>query len=221
MSLASTSQDGQPSAKRKPSITACGRSCRLVRRKGHYFTIDMDDIEPSLQQHAPTNSGAELAPQACSSCRKQKRKCDKQLPSCGLCVRIGRLCDYVDDSRGPAPSSEEFSSLRQEVAELKNLLARGVAPTAQASNGHSNSNGSNSSSSNAAYTGISNGSYSNDGSPPSIFVRMLIIRVLAVGHTRFSRALRQWHAAISRIISVMLHCSTPESVFGSHVLDTR
>ncbi|KAH9818145.1 Fungal specific transcription factor domain [Teratosphaeria destructans] len=64
----------------------------------------------------------QLASSACASCRKQKRKCDKQLPTCGLCQRIGRICDYSDDARASAPSPEEFSQLRQEVAELKNLL---------------------------------------------------------------------------------------------------
>jgi hypothetical protein len=60
----------------------------------------------------------------------------------------GRVCDYSDDSRAPAPSPEEFSALRQEVAELKNLL-RGSAVAnslgnGSTSNGHSNgsSNGS-------------------------------------------------------------------------------
>ncbi len=123
------------------------------------------NIEPSFQQHQQhqqplpvSHAGVELAPQACSSCRKQKRRCDKQVPSCSLCVRIGRPCDYAEDVRGQAPSPEEFTALRQEVAELKNLLAAGRAPP---SNGHGGNGHS-------GHQSSSNGSYGNDDSPSNI-----------------------------------------------------
>jgi hypothetical protein len=66
-----------------------------------------------------------LAQQACASCRKQKRKCDKQLPSCGLCLRIKRNCDYnlEPPATSGAPSSEEFDELRRQVEELQAVLA--------------------------------------------------------------------------------------------------
>ncbi|KAI9760148.1 MAG: hypothetical protein M4579_001868 [Chaenotheca gracillima] len=60
------------------------------------------------------------APQACSSCRKQKRKCDKGLPACSLCVRMSRTCDYSEST--PPLSSDDFESLRQKVQELESRL---------------------------------------------------------------------------------------------------
>jgi hypothetical protein len=60
------------------------------------------------------------AHQACVSCRKQKRKCDKVLPACSLCTRLARHCDYRD-----APSSggsDDFVELRQKVQELEARL---------------------------------------------------------------------------------------------------
>lgn len=60
------------------------------------------------------------APQACLSCRKQKRKCNKALPACSLCERMGRVCDYSDAS--PAPTSEDFSALRLRLLELERRL---------------------------------------------------------------------------------------------------
>lgn len=88
----------------------------------------------------------QLAPQACGSCRKQKRRCDKQLPACGLCVRIGRVCDYQPDAGAGAPSAEDFATLRQQVADLHDLLRDrdlpAAHPLASLSNGHGNSNGS-------------------------------------------------------------------------------
>jgi hypothetical protein len=62
------------------------------------------------------------------SCRKQKRKCNKGLPACSLCERMGRLCDYSDAS--PAPTSDDFNALRQKLLELERRL-----------NGSSGSNG--------------------------------------------------------------------------------
>jgi hypothetical protein len=54
------------------------------------------------------------------SCRKQKRKCNKGLPACLLCTRMGRTCDYSDAS--PLPTSEDFSALRQKLLELESRL---------------------------------------------------------------------------------------------------
>ncbi|KAK0917039.1 hypothetical protein LTR02_000369 [Friedmanniomyces endolithicus] len=100
------------------------------------------NIEPSFHQHQQhqqalpaSHAGVELAPQACSSCR--------------------RLCDYAEDVRGQAPSPEEFTALRQEVAELKTLLAAGRALP---SNGHGGNGHS-------GHQSSSNGSYGNDDSP--------------------------------------------------------
>lgn len=60
------------------------------------------------------------AHQACLSCRKQKRKCNKALPACALCERMGRLCDYSEIT--PAPTSDDFNALRQKLLELERRL---------------------------------------------------------------------------------------------------
>jgi Fungal specific transcription factor domain/Fungal Zn(2)-Cys(6) binuclear cluster domain len=60
------------------------------------------------------------AHQACASCRKQKRKCDKLLPACSLCTRLGRTCDYHEAPS--SASSDEFVELRQKVQELEARL---------------------------------------------------------------------------------------------------
>ncbi|KAF2170076.1 hypothetical protein M409DRAFT_64442 [Zasmidium cellare ATCC 36951] len=113
------------------------------------------DIDGGPQdQHT---NGSALAPQACQNCRKQKRRCDKGLPICGLCSRIGRICDYSIDSQAAVPSSEEFASLRQKVADLESLLTRTATNNLSAtSNG---SNGSVPVGSNGSWgNGLSNGS---------------------------------------------------------------
>ena len=60
------------------------------------------------------------AHQACVSCRKQKRKCDKVLPACSLCTRLARRCDYRDAPS--SASSGDFVELRQKVQELEARL---------------------------------------------------------------------------------------------------
>ncbi|KAL6797920.1 hypothetical protein J3E68DRAFT_277218 [Trichoderma sp. SZMC 28012] len=49
------------------------------------------------------------APVVCLPCRKQKRKCDKALPRCSLCVRLCRECNYTEAA---PPNSEHLTLLR-------------------------------------------------------------------------------------------------------------
>ncbi|KIW19214.1 hypothetical protein PV08_03508 [Exophiala spinifera] len=60
------------------------------------------------------------APQACVACRKQKRKCDKVLPTCSLCARMARTCDYSEST--PLPSAEDFARMKQKMADLEARL---------------------------------------------------------------------------------------------------
>lgn len=60
------------------------------------------------------------ANQACLTCRKQKRKCNKALPACALCERMNRHCDYTDST--PPPTSEDFNALRMKLIELESRL---------------------------------------------------------------------------------------------------
>ncbi|KFY03880.1 hypothetical protein O988_01141 [Pseudogymnoascus sp. VKM F-3808] len=66
------------------------------------------------------NGEAPKASQACLSCRRQKRRCDKKIPACSLCERMNRACDYSDAS--PAPTSDDFNVLQQRVLELEGRL---------------------------------------------------------------------------------------------------
>lgn len=63
------------------------------------------------------------ASQACLTCRKQKRKCSKTIPSCALCERMNRHCDYSDSA--PPPTHEDFSALRIRIMELESRLNGG------------------------------------------------------------------------------------------------
>lgn len=82
-------------------------------------------VPPTSTHHAASARAQEdlsglRASQACIACRRQKRKCDKQLPSCALCLRMSRSCDYSDST--PTPNADDFALLRQKVAELESRL---------------------------------------------------------------------------------------------------
>lgn len=72
---------------------------------------------------ASEGSNAPRAHQACMSCRKQKRKCNKALPACSLCERMNRPCDYSEAT--PPPTHEDFNALRMKLIELESRLNGG------------------------------------------------------------------------------------------------
>ncbi|KAH7317136.1 hypothetical protein B0I35DRAFT_354453 [Stachybotrys elegans] len=56
------------------------------------------------------------AQQACSFCRRQKRKCDKLIPRCTTCRRVRRDCEYTLDRQ------DELDVLRTRVQQLERAL---------------------------------------------------------------------------------------------------
>lgn len=67
-----------------------------------------------------TQNGEQLAPHACNACKRQKRKCTKELPKCSLCARMSRECDYSNDTF--SLSGENAQALQNRISELENLL---------------------------------------------------------------------------------------------------
>ncbi len=85
-----------------------------------------------------SDSGESRAPQACQSCRKMKRGCDKTLPECTLCVRMKRTCKYEGGDLNPLPTPEDFHALQQKVSELESKLAPHGSDTGSGENRSSN-----------------------------------------------------------------------------------
>ncbi|KAH8676577.1 hypothetical protein BGZ60DRAFT_402881 [Tricladium varicosporioides] len=61
------------------------------------------------------------ADQACIACKKQKRRCDRAKPECGLCKRTGRVCGY-NDAPDPPPTAAAFAVLQRRLSELEERL---------------------------------------------------------------------------------------------------
>ncbi|POS78804.1 hypothetical protein DHEL01_v202793 [Diaporthe helianthi] len=76
-------------------------------------------------QETAMYSARSRAAQACATCRKQKRKCDKSLPSCSRCSSLHRTCDYSDPASpaaAPSASAEALASLQMKLAEIEARL---------------------------------------------------------------------------------------------------
>lgn len=71
---------------------------------------------------------ASFAAQACTSCRKQRRKCSKDLPSCILCLRLGRRCEYSTDQVLNRSAQDEIDYLRGKIKTLESRLAVSLQP---------------------------------------------------------------------------------------------
>lgn len=112
-------------------LRQCGRITASIARQ---FEGYMNDIENSKERQVPFLSqysinilhlysmDSSLRPlQTCLYCRKQKRRCDKQVPRCGTCRRAGRECEYSVDR------NEELVRLRTRVAHLETTLRRGAS----------------------------------------------------------------------------------------------
>ncbi|WWD00050.1 hypothetical protein V866_006958 [Kwoniella sp. B9012] len=59
---------------------------------------------------------------ACLRCISKKRKCDHAIPSCGLCMKAGHVCEYPTErqKRGPTAGSSKACEVR--VQQLENAL---------------------------------------------------------------------------------------------------
>ncbi|PTB46363.1 hypothetical protein M441DRAFT_63642 [Trichoderma asperellum CBS 433.97] len=68
---------------------------------------------------------------ACQNCRQRKRKCDRQIPRCGLCVRRGLDC-VMQVIKSADAQEGSIHSLEREIASLEAQLSRlqttGVEP---------------------------------------------------------------------------------------------
>jgi hypothetical protein len=57
----------------------------------------------SCQPASPTmEADADPVLYACAPCKKNKRRCDKRIPSCGSCLKLAILCLVISPSRRTA-----------------------------------------------------------------------------------------------------------------------
>lgn len=87
-----------------------------------------------------TPSSGPHADHSCLACRKLKRKCSKDVPTCSLCSRVGRECEYpsstssperrsVDASPAPSKSNSRWQTPRNLFTSRNHLFPAFATPT--------------------------------------------------------------------------------------------
>ncbi|KAL2838638.1 hypothetical protein BJY01DRAFT_250877 [Aspergillus pseudoustus] len=77
----------------------------------------------SLKRTADQLYPRKRAPIACNFCRRRKRKCDGQKPTCGLCSEAGAQCEYQETSHSrPVDVDAPAEEILQRLNQLENLI---------------------------------------------------------------------------------------------------
>ncbi|KUJ21315.1 uncharacterized protein LY89DRAFT_778882 [Mollisia scopiformis] len=72
------------------------------------------NVQPSTSPGARRNENLSTPVykfQVCSSCRRKKRKCNLERPSCSLCLENGWICEYRHMKKKPGPSKRSGSTV--------------------------------------------------------------------------------------------------------------
>lgn len=73
-----------------------------------YINIDGWAAPPDALEDMPSAA----AQQACVECRRKKAKCDRKLPTCGLCSKYTIACLYEKQYRTPLTRRYGFAQLQ-------------------------------------------------------------------------------------------------------------
>ncbi|PGH17460.1 hypothetical protein AJ79_01060 [Helicocarpus griseus UAMH5409] len=74
------------------------------------------ELPSQLQSVAPTEE------RACSSCRRRKLKCSRELPSCAHCLRLNTTCHYDHKKNKPGIKAGAVENLSRRVEVLEKAL---------------------------------------------------------------------------------------------------
>jgi len=90
------------------SLSCTSHPCRHDPR----FRNPPGSIHAEAMSTIDGNDHPERAEQSCASCKRLKRRCSKDLPTCLLCSRVGRRCDYTVGPLTPTRSDPDSSNTR-------------------------------------------------------------------------------------------------------------
>lgn len=71
----------------------------------HSKTLSPSDAEAANRPEGPPIGEDNLSLLACFSCKKRKVKCNRVVPVCSLCSKIGASCEYPTHAEKPGPKA--------------------------------------------------------------------------------------------------------------------
>ena len=84
------------------------RTAIVQDRIVHNFVVDaLIEARPLGAMETIGSGHSKRAEQSCASCKRLKRRCSKDLPTCQLCPRVGRKCDHSSTPSTPTRSGAE------------------------------------------------------------------------------------------------------------------
>ncbi|KAI6758556.1 hypothetical protein HG530_010796 [Fusarium avenaceum] len=87
----------------------------------------MSEGSPSQSPQVPSSSESDfglLSLFSCQLCRSRKLKCDKVLPICGRCAKVGETCEYPSGRKKPVINPAMRPRLRDMQSRIRDLEAR-------------------------------------------------------------------------------------------------
>ncbi|KAF4998665.1 hypothetical protein FGRMN_2991 [Fusarium graminum] len=81
----------------------------------------------SQSPRVPSSSESDfglLSPFSCQLCRSRKLKCDKAIPICGRCAKVGEKCEYPSARKKPVINPAMRPRLRDMQSRIRDLEAR-------------------------------------------------------------------------------------------------
>jgi hypothetical protein len=103
-------------------------SCPSLCPAPPHSSVYQTRVPPHARIMAGSRSPGGIAERACLTCRKQKRKCSRDLPVCTLCQRHRRTCDYPTDCSDPAGSAAPASHGHHQAASMIPGPVHGPSP---------------------------------------------------------------------------------------------
>lgn len=91
----------------------------------------MSEGSPSQSPQVPSSSESDLGLLSlfsCQLCRSRKLKCDKVLPICGRCAKVGETCEYPSGRKKPVINPAMRPRLRDMQSRIRRLKPSRQAP---------------------------------------------------------------------------------------------
>ncbi|KAH3671160.1 hypothetical protein OGAPHI_000871 [Ogataea philodendri] len=117
---------------------------------------------------------------ACNACKRRKKKCDFEFPSCLKCKERGAICEYYDEGVGGTVSRVYLKDLNDRIAVLKDEIKRLKTPPEKIKRNPNDSHDWYQIASNGCFIEYPNGEFHHFGPTSAVSIINLTSRLLHI-----------------------------------------